>query len=408
MIRPALAALLASTACAAAPVVPASAVSAAIDDAPASMELVLTVPVETTLGAHGLRAPREVWPELVGSAKRTIELASFYAATQEQSALSATITALREAGARGVVIRVLLDSKLAKVYAASIEELRAIPSADVRVLDFAPLSATGIQHAKYLIVDGERAFVGSQNFDWRALEHIHELGLAFTSAPVAARLRAIFDHDFDAARADGRAVPHTSVAAAAQTSSTARLELVASPRALLPPGIAHSEAAFVELVSTAREELAIEVLEYCPLAYSKKSYYAPIDVALRSAAARGVKVKLLVSHWNVDAPCIDHVKSLALVPNVAVKIVTIPAASSGPIPFARVIHAKYVVVDGATLWLGTSNLAGGYLDQSRNVELVVRDRALASKARAIHDELWRSPYAEPLDVARAYARPPRG
>ena len=37
--------------------------------------------------------------------------------------------------------------------------------------------AGGVQHAKFFIVDGEEVFLGSQNFDWRALKHIHELGV---------------------------------------------------------------------------------------------------------------------------------------------------------------------------------------------------------------------------------------
>ncbi|MCK6545127.1 phospholipase D-like domain-containing protein [Myxococcota bacterium] len=405
---PVAASLALLTACATAPAPPVPRTLGAIDPAPRAIELVQTVPVETTLGAQGLRTPAEVWPELVRAAERSIELASFYAATKEPSALSATMTALREAGARGVAIRVLVDSKLAKTYAASIDELRAIPGAVVRVLDFAPLSATGIQHAKYLVVDERRVFVGSPNFDWRALEHIHETGLVLDSAPIAAKLRAIFEHDFAAAEVIAAArslgCDHGPVATA---TSSAKVELVASPAEHLPPGIRHSEAALVALIGEAREALAIEVLDYCPLEYSKQRYYPPIDVALRSAAARGVAVKLLVSHWNLAAPCVEHLKSLSLVPNVEVKVATIPDASAGPIPFARVIHAKYIVADGAIAWIGTSNFGGGYLDRSRNVELVVRDRAIAAALLAIHAELWASPYAAPIDVTRAYARPPR-
>ncbi|MCE9626586.1 MAG: hypothetical protein K8R56_01570, partial [Candidatus Eisenbacteria bacterium] len=30
----------------------------------------------------------------------------------------------------------------------------------------------GVQHAKFMMVDGDQAWLGSQNLDWRALSHI--------------------------------------------------------------------------------------------------------------------------------------------------------------------------------------------------------------------------------------------
>ena len=50
-------------------------------------------------------------------------------------------------------------------------------------------------------MDSTQAFVGSQNFDWRALKHIHELGLRITDAPIVANVQKVFDHDWEAADA---------------------------------------------------------------------------------------------------------------------------------------------------------------------------------------------------------------
>jgi hypothetical protein len=114
-----------------------------------------------------------------------------------------------------------------------------------------------------------------------------------------------------------------------------------------------------------------------------------------------------VSHWTTESPCIEHLKSLDVLSNVEVRIVTIPEAKSGFIPYARVIHAKYMVADQAVLWMGTSNWAGGYFDQSRNLELAIRDRALARRVSEIHRELWSSPYAQPVELLRNYPPPKR-
>ena len=99
----------------------------------------------------------------------------------------------------------------------------------------------------------------------------------------------------------------------------------------------------------------------------------------------------------------DHLKSLALVPNLEIRIASIPEASSGHIPFARVIHSKYMTVDGGLLWLGTSNWSEDYFTESRNLELILRDRSLAAQGDRIFERLWNSRYASALDPAKSYA-----
>jgi cardiolipin synthase len=51
-------------------------------------------------------------------------------------------------------------------------------------------------HAKLLIVDGERALVGSMNIDRRAFDQRRELGATVTDAAVVARLTSVFEGDW--------------------------------------------------------------------------------------------------------------------------------------------------------------------------------------------------------------------
>jgi hypothetical protein len=41
-------------------------------------ELVYTYPIETTLERPGLRQAAEVWPELIASAQKSLDIAQFY------------------------------------------------------------------------------------------------------------------------------------------------------------------------------------------------------------------------------------------------------------------------------------------------------------------------------------------
>jgi len=370
-------------------------------------ELVYTAPIETTLQRPELRSAAAVWPELLDSARQTIDIAEFYVAVTTRSGepLDPVIAALRRAGARGVRIRFLAEKKMARISEEGFARLRDIPNLELRVIDFSQIKKDGIVHAKYMVIDNRTAYVGSQNFDWRSLKHIHEMGLLISEADIVAAAGKIFEQDWkaQALSASGKPVlplQKTRPAAAADR----RAYLVASPWSFNPPGVGDSELELTRLIETANDNLSIQLLDYAPLSRDRR-FYPPIDNALRDAAVRGVRVKLMVSNWNTASPEIAHLKSLSLVPGIEVRIVTIPESSDGFIPFARVIHSKYMVIDGNALWLGTSNWSGGYLDNSRNLEVVVKDEALARETLEIHHQLWTSAYSQPIDIAKNYPRP---
>ncbi|RTF31178.1 phospholipase, partial [Serratia marcescens] len=165
------------------------------------------------------------------------------------------------------------------------------------------------------------------------------------------------------------------------------------------------------LLAGAKRRVRVQVMDYAPLSFGperSRPFYAVIDNALRSAAARGVQIELMVANWNTKKPDIAWLKSLALVPNVQIKVVTIPPASSGFIPFARVIHSKLMTIDDEIAWVGTSNWTGGYLDNSRNLELVMHSAAMSGRLDKLYQQLWNSVYAEPLRLDYDYPPPKPG
>ncbi|ATQ74505.1 phospholipase [Massilia violaceinigra] len=375
-------------------------------------ELVHTAPVETTLVNADLRSSATVWSQLFDEARSEIVIGQFYAISKAGTPFDKVVERLEAAGARGVKIRFLLDKKgIGLSDPATLERLRKIPNLDMRVLDYAQLTGTGIIHAKYIAVDKKSAFIGSQNFDWRAFTHIQETGLLITDAAMVAQVRAVFERDWQAQSllASNLAVPR-AVAVAVPVAAQAA-QLVASPAAFNPSGVADSEVVLPALLADARTEVRIQLLDYAPLGYgpdSTRPYYGVIDNAVRAAAGRGVKIKLMVSNWSTDQPGIAYLKSLALLPNVEVRIVTLPLAASGPIPFARVIHSKTMTIDGKLAWVGTSNWAGGYFDKSRNLEVVLRNEKMAQRLGALHEQTWSSSYAQPIDIGKDYPKPNKG
>ncbi|WP_283602534.1 phospholipase D-like domain-containing protein [Serratia proteamaculans] len=374
-------------------------------------ELVYTAPVETALQADDLRNTAEVWQQMFDAAKTRIDLGQFYVANQQGSLLDGVLQHLKAAGERGVKIRFLMEEKGIRISTPeTLEQLKAIPNLELRIIPYQRLSG-GILHAKYLLVDGEQAFVGSQNFDWRALAHIHETGLRISDAGVVGQIQAIFEQDWQAQAllVVDKPVPQLPYRPKAETPQGNYL--VASPRAYNPAGVIDSQVELPRLLATAKQRVRVQVMDYAPLSYGpehSRPYYAVIDNALRSAAARGVKIELMVANWNTKKPDIAWLKSLAVVPNVQIKIVTVPPASSGFIPFARVIHSKMMIIDGETAWIGTSNWTGGYLDNSRNLELVLHSPAMSQRVDKLYSQLWDSVYAEPIKLDYDYPAPKPG
>jgi phosphatidylserine/phosphatidylglycerophosphate/cardiolipin synthase-like enzyme len=376
-------------------------------------ELVYTTPEETTLQNADLRDPATVWCDMFDAAKTEIVIAQFYVSGKTGASLDKVIAHLASAGERGVKIRFLMEEKGKSASdMPTIERLKKIPNLDFRFIEFGKLRGQGIIHAKYIVVDKAVAYVGSQNFDWRSLSHIHETGLRISDAAIVNQVRAIFDFDWQAQAllADGKTVPglNPSVVLADNTQAA---YLVASPNEFNPPGVGDSESELVRLLATATSEVRITLLDYAPLSFApghKRPYYAVIDNAVRATLARGVKIKLMVSNWNTEEPAIHYLKSLAVLPGMEIRIVTLPQPSTGFIPFARVVHTKAMEIDGKLAWIGTSNWSGGYLDNSRNLEIVLRNESMAKRLMELHEQTWSSPYALPLDIQKAYPKPVKG
>jgi phosphatidylserine/phosphatidylglycerophosphate/cardiolipin synthase-like enzyme len=173
---------------------------------------------------------------MVNGATRSIDLAEFYLSNAPGSRLETVIQALEAAADRGVKVRVLAEEKFAKTYPETLERLAKRPGITVRRMDTAA-SMGGVLHAKYFVVDGREAYLGSQNFDWRSLEHIQELGLRVRVPGVVRALADVFEQDW--ALAGGE--PKPTVATSAGGPFSARVEggevsvtPALSPRAFCP------------------------------------------------------------------------------------------------------------------------------------------------------------------------------
>lgn len=378
----------------------------------AEIELVESAPIETTLDHPDIRDASVVWLEMVERAQRSLDFAEFYASDAPGSKLAPIVDAIEKAAKRGVRVRFLLSEAFHATYPEIAERMSKVAGVLVRWYDMKKLpGGGGVLHAKYFVVDGNEAFFGSQNFDWRSLEHIQELGVRVTGSPIPRELQSTFDKDWRAAGGETmsaeawRATPIAAEPVSARCRDGEVTILAAeSPKELVPEAM-WDLPKIVALVDGATESVRVQLLTY-KATTRDRTFWPELEDALRRAAARRVRVQLLVADWCKRKGTIEGLQSLEPLENVEVKLVAIPPWSGGFVPYGRVCHAKYLVVDGARSWIGTSNWERDYFYESRNVGLVVEGAAFATQLEHVFADGWGSKYATAVDPSAAY-EPPR-
>lgn len=375
-----------------------------------NFELVESIPLGTNLDNPDIRNTLEVWLEMINGARTTLDFEQFYISNQRGEPLERVIAAILSAADRGVKVRFIVDARMYRTYPETVDSLGKQKNIAARIIDYGKI-AGGIQHSKYFIRDGEEVFVGSQNFDWRALIHIHELGLRIRDKQAAAVYTSVFDLDWALAEKNDRtAVPsllhplHATVPFRLPEGGTDTVIFcpTMSPIGVIPDSTLWDERAIVRLIDGARTDVLCQFLTYSP-ASRDGGYFAALDSAFYRAVARGVRVRMIVSDWSIDRPAIDYLKKLASTSNIEVKYSSIPEWSGGYISFARVEHCKYVVADSMECWVGSSNAEKSYFYRTRNVGASVENRTITGLLRRIFFKDWDGPYTHPITPAGTYA-----
>jgi phosphatidylserine/phosphatidylglycerophosphate/cardiolipin synthase-like enzyme len=376
----------------------------------ADIELVESIPAGTTLDNADIRNTREVWLEMIGRAKRTLDIEQFYISSKPGTSLEDVLIAIRKAANRGVKVRVIADAGMYRTYPESVDGLGGYPDIEARRIDF-HAAAGGIQHAKYFIVDGNEVFVGSQNFDWRSLEHIHELGLRIRNQRFVSAYSDVFELDWQIAAMTPKQMKAIKVSSkrfgvpvrlGGNAGDDAAVLPTYSPVGLIPDPTRWDETAIVELINGAQKTLTLQFLSYSPFVRGSAPYTA-IDGAIRKAAKRGVTVRMIVSDWEKGSPSVRALEELSALPHIDVAFTSIPEWSGGYIPFARVEHVKFIVADSETFWLGTSNCEKGYYYGSRNLGVICVSKRLAGRLAAVFQKSWDSSYRELITEKGKYA-----
>ncbi len=378
-------------------------------------QIVESVPVETVLEESTLPRATDVWIEMIRSAKKSIDMETFYIANEKGEPLEKVINEIIAAAGRGIQVRIIIDENFFNRYPESDKVFRNIPNITLKIIPFNKI-AGGVMHAKYFVVDREDLFLGSQNFDYRALKHIHELGVRVKDKNLAAMFMRVFDTDWalcdDYSAANIRKFKSKSTKKVYTYKNKRTLNTIDygkvklypafSPNDLVNKGFAKEETELVRFIRNAKGKLYINYFSYTTKGKSKDSPYTTIDDELRRAADRGVDVKIIFSDWAIKKDAIDQIKELSKVKGIEVKLSTIPQYSGGFIPYSRVQHCKMMIGGDKYSWISTANFERSYFHESRNATLIIDSRKVNEELEKVFMRVWNSNYAEMIDVNKEY------
>ncbi|SDB57873.1 DISARM system phospholipase D-like protein DrmC [Bauldia litoralis] len=152
-----------------------------------SVELVWTGPTTSFVAT---RRTEQVLLDLIHHAQSDLFLVSFVAYD-----VASVVDALNAAGARGIEIRILLETSTSHGGSLSVDPIATmrsyVPSAALYVWTDRPAPFTeGRVHAKVAVADGSAAFLTSANLTGHALEKNMEAGVSIMGGRIPADLRS--------------------------------------------------------------------------------------------------------------------------------------------------------------------------------------------------------------------------
>jgi phosphatidylserine/phosphatidylglycerophosphate/cardiolipin synthase-like enzyme len=364
------------------------------------------------------------------SATQTIDL-SLYTFEQPQLA-----QILADASQRGVRVRVLLEGGPPggiTDFQRWCVRLMAQAGVDVRYLAAQENAPRGLQpryrytHAKYGIVDGRLAFVGSENFGWDAMP-VAGAGnrpnggrrgayLLTDALPVAQDVAKIFTNDWATDRfADLQpytptqsqfgdpppgytppAPPLYPVAdspfvAPVSVKGETRFQVISAPENALNPDAGLN--ALIQMAGAGDEIDLVQLYENKFWGDSDSNPVAdpnPRLQALIEAARRGVKVRLLLDGFFDEGEALRSNQATAnyLAEIAAAEGINIEAKVGNPT--AGGIHAKWVLLRvGGVKWSAVGSLNGGEISYkvNREVVLMVDQPAIYDRLLAVFLHDW--------------------
>lgn len=271
------------------------------------------------------------------------------------------IDALISAEARGVKVRVILDRADYQAKPPEQEQAARLLSAGVQVQLSNPVFPQSFP--KYILIDKRRVVIMTLCVVPPTFQDTRDYGVSLGDRRIIRELSSIFETDWASSAAPGLATPPYNPTPP-----------ISDPRLIVAPTNANAQLS--KLITGARRTLDVtsEVVDD-PF----------LQGQLVAAAQRGVKVRLIspvLSRANNDN--VPGLRSLAE-NGVSVHVTTSLSPDPSAMPY---MHAKSMIVDGRTVYLGSIDLDPTETGQDRELGIILRTPSISRQLRTQFQSDW--------------------
>ncbi|MCX6819882.1 MAG: phospholipase D-like domain-containing protein [Candidatus Adlerbacteria bacterium] len=273
---------------------------------------------------------------LIQNAQKSIDLVMYQLDDQ------AVVQALAAAQARGVAVRVMLNGGYyAKKEKGNDGAYAALQKVNVSV-KWTP-TYFALTHQKTIIVDGSEAFIMTFNLVQKYYATGRDFGVHDTDPADVRAIEEAFNSDWEGSGAIAKEGD----------------DLVWSPG---------SEDELLYLINSATSSLKI---------YNEEMADADITAALVAAARRGVHVQVVMTYAT------NWKKAFMELQAAGVGVRTFPSTKG-----KLYIHAKMIMVDNTTAFLGSENFSNNSMSKNRELGLVLSAPAVIASLQATFTTDW--------------------
>lgn len=385
----------------------------AIERESCAYQLVETMPEKFTYKQSlpfELAKTHEVYLDLINKATKKIQVASFYlcllAESPEQAEHPSSkpgrlVLEALESAARDRKLKVEMLIGKDEPSWSNQNDLERLRNAgvDLKVLNVTKLSGEGVMHSKFIITDDVNFYVGSANFDWRALSQVKEFGIVYRQCrTLAADLEKVFKtYQLMSGLESVPDVVPTELTTTINKENPfytnmdnvkTQVYMGASPPIYNGKNNQRSTdlETILDTIAKAKEFVYISVMNYSPVkGWKKKTYWPIIENALKDAVySRRVHVKLSIATvgkkfrddelaWYKSLDALKNNGNPKYAGSIEVRFFTVTSEDEfqAKLPHARLKHDKYVVTDNS-VFIGTSNWQPDYFIHTCGVGLSIR------------------------------------
>jgi cardiolipin synthase len=262
--------------------------------------------------------------------------------------------AVVDAQPRGVRVQVMLNPARRSGKTENEEAREFLIRGGVEVLDSNP--AFDVTHEKSMVIDDEKAFVKSLNWQTKNLTETRDYAIITDDPEQVSEIRECFDADWNRTNFEGK-----------------------HPHLIWCTGNAREKIA--SFIDNAKNSLYLQ---------NERFQDAVIIERLVRAKRRGVKVHIMTRppHSLKKDKLVEAVGGLRIMDDVGIHIHKLRHLK---------LHAKMLLADGSRAIVGSINLAPGSFDSRRELAIEVHDENVIKRLHKIVHYDWK--HSHPLDLS---------